>query len=298
MAGYTPLFSSLTTGTLCGRWPDIGLWPIVLSMADKDGVVDVTPAYIAGVTGLPLPDVVACMKRFCEPDPYSRSTTDNGARLILLDDHRDWGWRIVNHGRYREKARLAAKNAREVEEGRNRERMQSRPPVTAGDRRSPPGTAADPLSNANANTNEEKTTTARSAPREPAKPKPVSRETSEPDWFLDFKLAYPERAGDQGWRKALRAANARFAEGHTPAEMIAGARRYRDFCAARGDLLGSEFVKQAATFLGPDKPFLLPWHPPPKPETAMDRLQRMTSGETDDRVIEHESEFGKFLAHG
>ena len=29
--GYTPLFASLTTGTLCGRWPDSGLWPIVLS---------------------------------------------------------------------------------------------------------------------------------------------------------------------------------------------------------------------------------------------------------------------------
>ena len=48
MAGYTPLFSSLTTGTLCGRWQDIGLWPIVLSMADKDGVVDVTPVPEAG----------------------------------------------------------------------------------------------------------------------------------------------------------------------------------------------------------------------------------------------------------
>ena len=62
--GYTPLFSSLSTGTLCGRWPDIGLWPIVLSLADRHGIVDVTPAYIARVTGLDLEEVTACMKRF------------------------------------------------------------------------------------------------------------------------------------------------------------------------------------------------------------------------------------------
>ena len=42
MSGYTPLFASLTTGTLCGKWPDVGLWPIILSLADRHGEVDVT----------------------------------------------------------------------------------------------------------------------------------------------------------------------------------------------------------------------------------------------------------------
>lgn len=146
--GYAPLFSSLTTGTLCGRWPDIGLWPIVLSLADRYGVVDVTPQYISGVTGLALPEVTACMKRFCEPDPYSRSPEEQGSRLTLLHDHRDWGWRVVNHGIYRERARLLAKREREVASGANAARMADRrsPPESAdiGDR--PPGTAADPLS--------------------------------------------------------------------------------------------------------------------------------------------------------
>lgn len=145
--GYAPLFSSLTTGTLCGRWPDIGLWPIVLSLADRNGVVDVTPQYISGVTGLALPDVVACMKRFCEPDPYSRSAAEQGSRLTLVSEHRDWGWKVVNHGFYRERARLLAKREREVASGANAARMADRrsPPESAdiGDR--PPGTAGDPL---------------------------------------------------------------------------------------------------------------------------------------------------------
>ena len=122
MSGYTPIFSSITTGTLCGRWPDIGLWPIVLALADKDGIVDVTPAYIAGVTGLPLPEVVACMRRFCEPDPYSRSPVESGARLTLLDSHREWGWKVVNHGKYRELARKRMQQVEATASGRDAER--------------------------------------------------------------------------------------------------------------------------------------------------------------------------------
>lgn len=109
MSGYTPLFHSLTTGTLCGKWPDIGLWPIVLSLSDRHGVVDVTPAYLAGVTGLSVAEVEACMERFCQPDKYSRSSAEDGARLKLIaPESRNWGWIVVNHGKYAEKARKSA----------------------------------------------------------------------------------------------------------------------------------------------------------------------------------------------
>lgn len=88
----------------------------------------------------------------------------------------------------------------------------------------------------------------------------VSRET-DPDWWLDFKLAYPNRAGDHGWRKAQKAANARITEGHAVQEFIDGAKRYAAYCAATGKI-GTEFVKQASTFLGPDKPFAEAWEIP------------------------------------
>jgi hypothetical protein len=120
--------------------------------------------------------------------------------------------------------------------------------------------------------------------------KVVSRGASEdPEWLLDFKLTYPTRAGDQGWRKAVRAAHARMAEGHTSAEFVAGARRYATFCEASGKV-GSEYVKQACTFLGPDKPFLLPWHAPPKQENATERILRALNGTDHSRTIEHEPE--------
>jgi hypothetical protein len=125
-SGYVPLFGSLTTGTLCGRWPDIGLWPIVLSLSDRNGVVDVTPDYLGRVTGLAVLEVESCMARFCEPDLYSRSRDESGARLVLLDPAaRNWGWRIVNHGKYREKARKAAYDADRTASGRDAERKRA-----------------------------------------------------------------------------------------------------------------------------------------------------------------------------
>jgi hypothetical protein len=74
-----------------------------------------------------------------KPDPGSRTKDHDGRRLELIDpDARDWGWRVINHAKYREKARLKAKAQREVESGHNAARM--------ADRRGPPETAADPLS--------------------------------------------------------------------------------------------------------------------------------------------------------
>lgn len=81
---------------------------------------------------------------------------------------------------------------------------------------------------------------------------------ADPPWFAEFKQAYPPRDGEQNWRKAMKAARARIAEGHSPEEFISGAKRYAEHCEANGKLR-SQFVKQAATFLGPDKSFLEPW---------------------------------------
>lgn len=81
---------------------------------------------------------------------------------------------------------------------------------------------------------------------------------SVPAWFSEFRLAYPPRAGSQRWRDAERAANSRVSEGHQPRELIDGAARYARFCAAQGKLR-TEYVLQAATFLGPNKQFLETW---------------------------------------
>lgn len=83
-----------------------------------------------------------------------------------------------------------------------------------------------------------------------------------PAEFVRLREIYPDRAGDQNWRRALHACQARIAEGHSWADILDGAERYARFIEATGKL-GTEYVKQAATFCGPDKAFLNPWIPPP-----------------------------------
>ena len=131
--GYVPLFDHLTTGTLYGKWPDIGLWPVLLSMADKHGKIDVTPQFIAGVTGLGVDEVTACIQRFCSEDEFSRTRTDGGRRLEPISWDRAWGWRVVNHAAYREKARLLAKDQARTNSGVDAERKRAsreRPPLS------------------------------------------------------------------------------------------------------------------------------------------------------------------------
>jgi hypothetical protein len=81
-------------------------------------------------------------------------------------------------------------------------------------------------------------------------------------WFLDFKLVYPNRAGDQNWSEARRRVNARLKEGHTPEQILEGGRRYAAYCKAT-ESTDTQFVKQAAVFVGPAKHFMDAWTLPP-----------------------------------
>ncbi len=85
--------------------------------------------------------------------------------------------------------------------------------------------------------------------------------TTAPAEFEAFKKAFPKRAGAQPWTRALKTIRARLKEGDTWDVILAGARRYADYCDSV-DRTGTEFVMQAATFCGPDKHYLEPWQPP------------------------------------
>jgi len=157
MAGYTPVFADIYMGTLYGRWPAAAVWASLLPLLDKNGRLDMSMQAISGMTGWPMDLLEEGIRQLMEPDENSRSPDDDGRRLVPIDPERAWGWQAVNHAKYREKARLQAKVSREVEDGKNAERMR--------DRRRPPETAADPPSNANTNTNAEKKKTGAIAPR-------------------------------------------------------------------------------------------------------------------------------------
>lgn len=73
--------------------------------------------------------------------------------------------------------------------------------------------------------------------------------------------AFPQRAGGNSKKAAFKAWVARLREGVTPRTLIDGVTRYRAFCEATGKI-GTETVKMAASFFGPNEHYLESWEPP------------------------------------
>jgi len=77
----------------------------------------------------------------------------------------------------------------------------------------------------------------------------------------DFESAwaeYPKREGGNPKAKAFAAWNARLRAGHSEEDLTEGVRRYARFCRAKGQI-GTQYVKQASSFFGPDEHFLESW---------------------------------------
>lgn len=72
-----------------------------------------------------------------------------------------------------------------------------------------------------------------------------------PDDFEQVWAAYPDRDGPNNKRQAFKAWKARRREGVTVEEMLAGVQRYAGHLSTTGRA-GTAYVKQAATFFGPD----------------------------------------------
>ncbi|EIA8211418.1 helix-turn-helix domain-containing protein [Escherichia coli] len=75
---------------------------------------------------------------------------------------------------------------------------------------------------------------------------------------------YPKRAGGNSKSAAFKAWKARLREGIKPETMLDGVRRYAAWVRATGNT-GTQFVKQAATFFGPDRHFEEAWQQPAAP---------------------------------
>jgi len=73
----------------------------LLVLADETGAVDMTHEAIARRTNVPLEDVKKYITQLCLPDPKSRSKVEEGKRLKLLNENRDWGWQVINYRHYR-----------------------------------------------------------------------------------------------------------------------------------------------------------------------------------------------------
>lgn len=180
---YAKLFASLYQGTLRGQSNEILVFTNLLAHTGKDGTVDKHFRAIAEETGLSIDSVKAAIDVLEAPDPESRSPDEEGARIVRLDEHRVWGWRVVNHAKYRairseddraEQNRIAQQKWREKKKQRNDDNKQSKPSVSVI---SPSrGRGSKQIQEADTLT-------------PPCQPK------ASPSGFEDFWNAYPKRVG-------------------------------------------------------------------------------------------------------
>jgi len=100
---YGKVFDSMYEGSLYGQWEAIVTMQQLIVIADQHGVVDMTPAAIAGKTSIPIEIITKGIELLESPDEYSRTPDQEGRRIERLDEHRPWGWSIVNYLKYRQR---------------------------------------------------------------------------------------------------------------------------------------------------------------------------------------------------
>lgn len=114
---YARVFVQILDSSLAEDWQTRHVFEDLLKLADG-GIVDMTRQAIARRTNAPLDIINDAIAKLEAPDPASRDEAEEGRRIVRLDDHRDWGWRIVNWDKYE------AIKSREQDRAKVRERVQ------------------------------------------------------------------------------------------------------------------------------------------------------------------------------
>jgi hypothetical protein len=100
MSGYTKLFSSIIASTIWREDNDTRIvWITMLAMADRYGIVEASVPGLSDMARVDVDGTRRSILKLMSPDPDSRSDEYEGRRIEKVEG----GWRILNHGRYREK---------------------------------------------------------------------------------------------------------------------------------------------------------------------------------------------------
>jgi len=97
---YAKIFNQIFDSSLAEDPTMRHMFMDMLVLADPTGQVDMTHEAIARRINVPIEVVRVNISKLCEPDTSSRTTKEDGRRLMPLSDDRDWGWQIVNFADY------------------------------------------------------------------------------------------------------------------------------------------------------------------------------------------------------
>jgi len=117
---YGKIFNSMYDGTLVANWEALITFQQMIVLADDVGVIDMTPHALSNRTGIPIEIIEKGLELLESDDPHSRSPAQNGRRIERLDNHRPWGWKIVNYMHYRQLASHEEKKNADAQRLRNK----------------------------------------------------------------------------------------------------------------------------------------------------------------------------------
>lgn len=99
---FGKIFEQIYDSSIAEDWTLRVVFQDFIVLSDIDGIVNRTPEAISRRTNVPLEIVQKAIAKLEAPDPMSQSPEYEGRRLLRLDEHRPWGWQIVNYKRYRD----------------------------------------------------------------------------------------------------------------------------------------------------------------------------------------------------
>lgn len=109
----------------------------------------------------------------------------------------------------------------------------------------------------------------------PTKPRRATDLAESPEIFEEAWKAYPKREGGNSKSEAVKAWNARVRLGVKAEDILSGVLRYAAYCEAKG-MTATQYVKQAATFFGPDAHWSEDWSVSPANQDSGPEINPVT----------------------
>lgn len=96
---YGKIYGTMFTGSMYGAGPELlALMSYVIANTDPAHHIELNPQFLAPMFGMEIEAVERCIQKLCEPDPKSRTPTEEGRRILHVAG---FTYFVVNHDMYR-----------------------------------------------------------------------------------------------------------------------------------------------------------------------------------------------------
>lgn len=98
---YSRVFLQILDSSIAEDFTVRHVFEDFLKLCDhKTGILDMTRQSLSRRLNVPIETLDKTITILESPDPNSRDMEYEGRRIERLDEHRDWGWKILNWGKY------------------------------------------------------------------------------------------------------------------------------------------------------------------------------------------------------